>query len=118
MKAHRDSKFKYNILTGLNEARMVINTCIAVMLEIDKTDTRSSFGFIGSNMPNEGINETKRFKLYKKIMLSHFSDDVFFHSQSKDKSAYIMARRTELEKNPNLISDIEQFFSDNYEYFD
>ena len=34
LKAHRDSKNKYNLMTGLNEARPVIHTCIAIMQEI------------------------------------------------------------------------------------
>ena len=35
LKAHRDSPNKYSLMTGLNEARPVINTCIAIMHEID-----------------------------------------------------------------------------------
>ena len=46
LKAHRDSKNKYSLMTGLNEARPVINTCIAIMQEIGNKNPNSSFGFI------------------------------------------------------------------------
>lgn len=50
LKAHRHSDNKYNLLTGLNEARPVINTCIAIMQEIYNINPRASFGFIGANI--------------------------------------------------------------------
>ena len=36
LKAHRNSPYKYSLMTGLNEPRPVVNTCIAIMLEIAK----------------------------------------------------------------------------------
>ncbi len=53
LKAHRDSPNKYSLMTGLNEARPVINTCIAIMHEIGNINPHSSFGFIGANMQDE-----------------------------------------------------------------
>ena len=118
LKSDRNSKLKYNRLTNLYEARPVINTCIAIMLEIAKLNPCSSFGFIGSNLPQEGEFETKRFRIYRKIMLTYFTDIVFYHSEIKEKSTYIMIRRTEMNKKPDIIKNIEEFFSDNYPYFD
>ena len=43
LKAHRHSDNKYNLLTGLNEVRPVINTCIAIMLEIYKAKSSCFF---------------------------------------------------------------------------
>ena len=34
LKVHRNSPHKYSLMTGLNEPRPVVNTCIAIMLEI------------------------------------------------------------------------------------
>jgi hypothetical protein len=118
LKADKNSQYKYNRLTGLNEARPVINTCIAIMLEIYKANKRASFGFIASNMPDESENETKRFRVYKRIMATYFSYVHFEHIEIKEKSAYMMICRTELEKDRDLIQKIEYFFSDNYVYFD
>ena len=30
LKSHRDSRNKYSIMTGLNEPRAVVNTCVAI----------------------------------------------------------------------------------------
>lgn len=43
-------KTKYKLMTRLNEARPVINTCIAIMQAIANVNPRASFGFIGANM--------------------------------------------------------------------
>ena len=50
LQSHRDSKDKYKLMTRLNEARPVINTCIAIMQAIANVNPRASFGFIGANM--------------------------------------------------------------------
>jgi hypothetical protein len=118
LKADKYSKLKYNRLTGYNEARMVINTCIAVMLGIYNSNHKASFGFIGSCLPDENEYETKRFRVYKKIMATYFSSNHFQHVELKEKSAYMLICKTELRKNLDLIKLISEFFSDNYEYFD
>ena len=45
LKAHRNSDKKYNILTGLNEPRECIQTCMAIMKEVAGKDDKASFGF-------------------------------------------------------------------------
>ncbi len=49
LKEHKDSNRKYRLLTGLNEVRPVVNTCIMIMSRIADEDPLSSFGFIGAN---------------------------------------------------------------------
>ena len=41
LKAHKDSARKYHLLTGLNEVRPVVNTCIMVMRKIAESDSVS-----------------------------------------------------------------------------
>lgn len=118
LKRHRNSPNKYSVMTGLGEPRRIINTCVAIMLEIAKEDPRSSFGFIGSNMEGEGICNTKRFRIYKILMLTYFSDRFFQHKTNYEKSAYLLIRKSELANNPHLMDDIESFFTEEYEYFE
>jgi hypothetical protein len=119
LKSDRNSKDKYERLSNLNEAKAVINTCMNIMLEINVMDKKSSFGFIGSPCFKDiGIQETKRYKVYKRMLLTYFSDDIFQHIQNNHKSTYMMVRKAELDKDKNLIQKIEDFFTDNYEYFD
>lgn len=118
LKADALNPHKYSRMTHLNEARPVIRTCIAILLEIAENDLSASFGFIGANMEGEGSAETKRFRVYRRILTSYFSQEKFEHYQIIQQSAYAMVRRTELEKNPHIIEQISIYFSDNYTNFD
>lgn len=89
------------------------------MLSIYKDDPYASFGFIGVN----GLGEpstycTKRYRVYSLIMATYFSDEYFLHKENKEKSAYIMINRKEMQSNPNLVTDIENFFYSLFTYFD
>ncbi|HBX44580.1 MAG TPA: hypothetical protein DEG28_01635 [Porphyromonadaceae bacterium] len=134
MKDHKKNPHKYNIQTNYHEARPVIYTCIKIMLDINAKDNCSSFGFIGSNTifsiefddshqehfkpVDEPKCKTKRYRVYKRIMLTFFKGTTFEHIYNEETSAYMMVRRTELEKNSNLINEIAAYFSDNYTNFD
>ena len=118
LKVHKDSENKYSFMTGLHEARQVINTCMCIMMEIAKKDPRSSFGFIGANMAGESTIFTKRFKVYSRIVATYFSDEHFEHTMNIEKSAYMLVRRSEIEANPDLVSQLNQKFKILYDYFE
>ena len=64
-----------------------------------------------------GLNE-KRFRVYRRILTSYFSQNVFEHYQITQQSAYAMVRKLELAARPDLIEQISMYFSDNYTNFD
>lgn len=113
-----NSEHKYQMLTGTNEPRRIINTCINVMLNIYEKNPNASFGFIGANRINESTNETKRYKVYSTIVATYFSNDFFFHKENREKSAYLLINNKSLSSNPTLVKDIEDFFTSQYAYFD
>lgn len=118
LKAHRNSEKKYNLLTGLNEARPVINTCVAIMCEIGMNNERASFGFIGANMDCESTYMTKRFRVYSTMMATYFDENVFEHYVMMDKSAYILVRKSVLNLCPTLPEELTRDFNQLYDYFD
>ncbi len=133
LREHKNLKHKYNITTNLNEVRPIIFTCIKILLDINERDKRSSFGFIGSNTlftvkrscgnvlninNEESMNCTARYRVYKRILLTFFTDEIFSHVQNEEHSAYLMVRRSMLDDNPSLIEDINDYFSENYDDFD
>lgn len=118
LKAHRNSPAKYSLMTGLNEARPVINTCVAIMQEISHINPRASFGFIGANMQDESDVNTKRFRVYRRFMATYFTEDSFEHFFNIKKSSYLLIRKTELMNHPDLLSDLDEKFKDLYSYFD
>lgn len=115
----RNCENKYSVLTNTYEPRRIVMTCINVMLEIYRKDDHASFGFIGSNLVEEkGTDNTKRFRFYKRIMATYFSEKYFIHQENSPKSAYLMLNKAELANNPRLKEDIEDAFGGQYEYFD
>ena len=118
LKTHKYSSHKYNIMTGLWEARPVINTCMYIMLDIARKDPRSSFGFIGANTEGESTIFTKRFKVYSRIVATYFTKEVFEHKMIIEKSAYMLVRRSELEANPGLVDELNQKFKILYDFFE
>lgn len=132
LKNHRHCINKYHKLTDYNDARPIIFTCIKIMLEMNSTFQNHSFGFIGANTNdwiirkdkttgkskkiciNEPESNTKRYLRYKRFISTFISDEYFEHKQLAEKSAYLLLRKTELEKNSNLENDINIYFSDNF----
>ena len=89
LKNHRNSDSKYNVMTGLNEARQCIRTVMAIMSEVAMNDKYASFGFIGANMDGESERYTKRFRVYYRFMTSYFEkhlDDIFKNNLMLAKS--------------------------------
>lgn len=109
---------KFNRLSGLFEPRQVINTCIAILMEIASRNPEASFGFIGANLLGESERETKRFRVYKTILTTYFSEAQYLHYQILEKSAYALVSRRILDKNPAFIQQVSTYFSDNYSNFD
>ena len=109
---------KFNKLSGLFEPRPVINTCIAILMELASKNPEASFGFIGANLIGESEQETKRFRVYKTILTTYFSEEQYLHYQILEKSAYALISRSALNSNPDLIMQVSTYFSDNYSNFD
>ncbi len=88
------------------------------MLSIYQTNPKASFGFIGSNGFDEDVYCTKRYRVYSKIVATYFSDKHFYHKENIEKSAYMLINNSALKKTPDLVSRIETFFIEQYEYFE
>ena len=117
-KNHRLSPKKYQILSNTFEPRRIIYTCMNVMFYIFKENPRASFGFIGASCENEDVANTKRYRVYNKIVATQVSEEKFEHVENIKKSAYMLINRAELEEYPNLIQDIEKTFQELYDFFD
>ena len=115
LKSDKNNKLKYNRLTNLGEFRPIINTCVNIVLDVYKKEASASFGFIGSNTMTDKFSEiksdTKRYHIYKRLMVTYFSDERFKHIADKQKSSYMLLRKSEIEKNPTLESDIIKLFA-------
>ena len=93
-------------MTNTFEPRVIVQTCINIMLSIYHENDHASFGFIGSNSEGEKISMTKRFRFYRAIMATNFSDKHFEHVELVEKSTYLMVNKVELANDPNLMKKI------------
>jgi hypothetical protein len=115
LKSHSPSKNKYSLLTENYDAPAVIRTCIQIMLFFYKKNPYASFGFIGANGTDEvEKNNTKRYKLYKRIIENFFSPVNFYHYRYTEKSAYLLLNKDYQEE--SLKEKVEALFSNHYNF--
>lgn len=102
---------RYRIATGFGNASAVIITCVQIMLYFLQKNPYASFGFIGAQGFNEasGAN-TKRFRLYHRIMEYFFSPVRFNHYVIEEKSVYLILNKQ--EDSGRLLPKIEQIFQE------
>jgi hypothetical protein len=114
LKAHRLSNDKFKLHTKLQEAPSCISTCINLMDLLYKENHFRSFAFIGANSEGEKSENTKRFRLYKRVMEAVFSPATFKHFQHPKSSAYLLLNKIYADNNPTIREEIEVFFLKHY----
>lgn len=114
LKSQAHLQEKYSFQTNDFEPRRIVLSCIYIMKHYYETDVHSSFAFIGANNMGEDKACTKHFRFYRTIVNTYFGTKTFEHHTDERNSAYLMLRKTELDKNTFSIKDIENFFRDIY----
>ncbi len=118
LKNHSLSPDKYRLMTNTNEPRRVINTCINIMIDIWQHNGLASFGFVGANGMNEAsLGNTKRYRVYSRIVATYFSSKHYLHKEDVYKSTYLLVNRKKLECKSDLMECIERMFANRYDYF-
>lgn len=118
LKNHRLSPNKYQMLTNTYEPRRIIYSVMNVMLHIFSQNRQASFAFIGANSEGESESETKRYRVYCRIVANLLGNKEFEHYENKSKSAYALISRRQLNQYPHLVEEFEDFFTRRYDYFD
>lgn len=104
LKRDEGARDKYNRLTGYREPRNLVETCISVLInDFIEKDENASFGFIASNLPNESVNNTKRFRFYETMMSTLIGSERFSHYKLKEVSAYLLIPR-KIENHEKLVN--------------
>jgi len=109
-KVHPD---KFTKLTNLNECSRVLTTIGQIIRELYQKNPYASFGFIGTNLPNESKNNTKRFRLYSRVVEQVISPVLFEHRSSLANSAFLLLNRDNHEA--DLLKKIEIMFETIYQ---
>ena len=109
---HRRYKHKYSILSHQFECSRVLTTVGRIMIEVLKENPFASFAFIGSPLPKEKPNNTKRFRVYSKVMRQVISTTQMEHYLSPNSSCYIILNRHNEE--PDLLNKVITMFRSMY----
>jgi hypothetical protein len=122
-KSNRQSKNRYCLLTHEKDARRIIFTCIKIGQDIYSKNKNASFGFIGAPLIKEikerekdaVLNNTKRFKVYRKFATFFFSPDNFIHSENVLYSSYLLVNKESATSNPKIEDDIMGMFESHFD---
>lgn len=112
------SKDRYSILTNDYEPRTIVMSCVYVMLEYFRKDNCASFGFVAAddlNKSNRATYPNKRFRFYRRLMLSIFGDETFAQGYDIRNSIYLLINKEMLQCGYISISQIEAEISRLYE---
>ena len=108
---------RYSLLTGDYEPRRIVMSCIMIMFDYYKRFPLASFGFVAAedtNSPKSADSPNKRFRLYRRMMLSTFGEKSFLQAQDYLHAIYLLINRKAVEEGRISIELIEKELSTIY----
>lgn len=110
------SKNRYSLLTNDYEPRIIVRSCIEIMLDYYKKNDLVSFGFVAApdlekDIEGKQINPregSRRFKFYRRIMLNLFGPKTFTQLSDTENRIYLMLNNKQLSRGLITIKRLEQ----------
>jgi hypothetical protein len=111
------SQNKFSLRTNTFEPRTIFFTLYRIVLDVFKNDPIASFFFIGAEDERDQLGQsTRRFRVYRRFVLSIVSDHIFEHIHVAPMSLYILFNKKNTENNEEtinqLISKIKEAFQE------
>lgn len=116
------SKDRYSLLTNDFEPRIIIRSCIEVMLEYYRKNPLVSFGFVAApdlekDMKGKNIDVesgSRRFKFYRRMMVNLFGPETFLQASDTTNTIYLMINMRQLSSGAITIKNIETRLNQTY----
>lgn len=106
-KAHTDSKDKFCLRTNTFEARTIFYTLYHILLDVLHKDPDASFFFIGAeDEKDDSIAATRRYKVYRRFVMSTISDRMFEHYRVNELSLYILVNKQSVDSKEVYVEQI------------
>lgn len=89
----KKSDNKWTEITGQDDAILILSTVVRLMIKLlyEGYEDSSSFGFVGARMADETNAEvSKRFRIYRKIMLNLIDRNAYVHLEDPKVDAYLI----------------------------
>lgn len=111
-------KDRYSLLTNDFEPRTIVMSCVYIMLDYFRKKHCASFGFVAANDLESNNNENKpnkRFRFYRRMMLSIFGSETFMQGYDINNSIYLLVNREMMDDVKISIPMIESEISRLYD---
>lgn len=112
--AGHDLRFK--LLSGNFDAAAVLSTCVNIIGDFLSKNPFASFAFVGAWSAGESSANSKRFRVYQKVVAALISPLQFEHHAYPKNSAYLLLNRHQLENDPDLQTKIEAMFRARFDF--
>lgn len=113
-KANINSKNKFSLRSNTFETRTILYTIFHIMLDVLHRDNDASFFFIGAEdeKDQKGMM-SRRFRLYRRFVLSIVSERKFEHYRRNDLSLYILVNRDAVTNTREYAEKIANIIQEN-----
>ncbi len=116
------SKHRYSLLTNDYEPRIIVRSCIEVMLEYFRKNQLLSFGFVAApdlekDMKGKNVSKTngsRRFRFYQRMMVNLFGPKTFYQASDTTETIYLMINMKQLAGGNITIKAIEDKINRTY----
>lgn len=110
------SKDRYSILTNDFEPRIIVRSCIEVMLAYYRCNNLASFGFVAApdldkdleGKAYDATSGSRRFRFYRRMMLNLFGPKTFYQVSDTTNTIYLMINMKSMSEGLIGIREIEE----------
>lgn len=118
LKSMQNSPRKYSFLTNTYEPRVIIYSIFMILMKILEEDSLASFMFIGNADEGGSHENTRRYRLYCRLVENCISDRHFEHIRNDRHSLYILANKKQINNNAHFVTTLISKFVDRFIFED
>lgn len=108
---HKNLKDRYKKQLEDGDGFRIFSTCVQLAATVLKENPLASFGFIGESSEGEGVQNTRRYRIYRTLSERYFSPKAFIHEKDDLYSTYlIINKKNQIDRNL-----IEKRFNEYYQ---
>lgn len=116
------SKNRYSLLTNDYEPRIIVRSCIEVMLDYYRNNRLVSFGFVAApdldkDIVGKKVNKesgSRRFRFYQRMMINLFGPETFCQVSDTTNIIYLLVNKIQLSNGSITLKDIESKLNQTY----
>lgn len=117
------SKNRYSLLTNDYEPRVIVRSCIEVMIEYYRRNRLVSFGFVAAPDLDKDIEGkrvdkqcgSRRFRFYQRMMVNLFGPETFCQVSDTTNTIYLLVNQVQLANGAVSLKDIERALNQTYD---